>query len=166
MIPMHTKGLLAAAAVAAFGAGVVFSSPASALTIQECSAKYEAAKKDGSLKGQKWNDFRKAECGADAKPAAAAPAAASAAPAAAAKPAAPAAPAAAAKPAAPAATTAAVFPKAIDPKYAKESAGKAREKTCVDQYNANKAANANGGMKWIEKGGGYWSACNKALKGA
>ena len=39
-------------------------------------------------------------------------------------------------------------------------------KTCADQYNANKArGSGNGGMKWIEKGGGYWSACNKALKG-
>jgi hypothetical protein len=38
-------------------------------------------------------------------------------------------------------------------------------KTCADQYKANKATNANGGMKWIEKGGGYWSECNKRLKG-
>ena len=37
--------------------------------------------------------------------------------------------------------------------------------TCVDQYNANKASNANGGLKWIQKGGGYYSECNKRLKG-
>ena len=60
----------------------------------------------------------------------------------------------------------AVFPSAVDPKYAKESAGKARMHTCVDQYNANKASNGNGGMKWIQKGGGYYSECNKKLKGA
>ena len=65
---------------------------------------------------------------------------------------------------APAPVGSAVFPSALDPKYAKESAGKARMHTCVDQYNANKASNANGGMKWIEKGGGYYSACNKKLK--
>ena len=59
----------------------------------------------------------------------------------------------------------AVFPSAVDPKYAKESAGKGRMHTCVDQYNANKASNGNGGMKWIEKGGGYYSECNKQLKG-
>ena len=43
---------------------------ASALTPQECSAKYQAAKTAGTLGGQKWNDFRKAECGpgASAKP--------------------------------------------------------------------------------------------------
>ena len=60
----------------------------------------------------------------------------------------------------------AVFPNAVDAKYAKESAGKARLHTCVDQYNANKTTSGNGGMKWIEKGGGYYSECNKKLKGA
>src|SRR6188472_3627295 len=42
------------------------SAPAQALTMQECSAKYKAAQTAGTLKGMKWNDFRKAECGADA----------------------------------------------------------------------------------------------------
>ena len=59
----------------------------------------------------------------------------------------------------------AVFPTAVSPKYTNESAGKARMHTCVDQYKANKATNANGGLKWIEKGGGYYSECNKQLKG-
>ena len=74
---------------------------------------------------------------------------------------------AAAPAAAPAAPTGnAVFPSAVDPKYSKETAGKARMHTCVDQYNANKASNGNGGLKWIQKGGGYYSECNKKLKGA
>src|SRR6476661_4637379 len=160
--------LLCAVAVSAFAAfaAAIATSPAQALTAQECSAKYQAAKSAGTLAGQKWNDFRKAECGADATPAAApAPTAAAPAPA----PAAPkkeakkeAAPAAA--PAAPAGP--AVFPSAVDPKYSKESEGKARMHTCVDQYNANKTANANGGLKWIQKGGGYYSECTKKLKGA
>src|SRR5206468_600919 len=140
-------------------------SQANALTAQECSAKYQAAKSAGTLGGQKWNDFRKAQCGADA---AAAPAAAAPAPAAepketakkesrkeakeAAAPAAPSGPA--------------VYPNAVDPKYSKETAGKARMHTCVDQYNANKATNGNGGLKWIQKGGGYYSECTKKLKGA
>ena len=151
---IHAK-LFCAAALAAFA--FTAASPAQALTAQECSAKYQAAKKDGSLGTQKWNDFRKAQCGADATPAAAAPPA-------------PAAPKEAKKEAAPAAAPAApsgpaVFPNAVDPKYSKESEGKARMHTCVDQYNANKASNANGGMKWIQKGGGYYSECNKRLKG-
>jgi hypothetical protein len=58
-----------------------------------------------------------------------------------------------------------VFPTAVSPKYTNESAGTARMHTCRDQYNANKATNANGGLDWIiEKGGGYYSECNKRLK--
>jgi pyruvate/2-oxoglutarate dehydrogenase complex dihydrolipoamide acyltransferase (E2) component len=147
-------------------------SAAQALTMKECSAKYQDAQKANTLNGMKWNDFRKAQCGSEATatPAAAtapaAPAAPAAAPANPLKPAPAVAPAAPKPAAAPAAAGAAVFPKGIDPKYSTLSAGKGRQKTCVDQYNANKATNSNGGMKWIEKGGGYWSACDKALKGA
>jgi hypothetical protein len=156
-------------AVAVWGFAALLAAPsAQALTAQECSAKYQAAKKDGSLGAMKWNDFRKAQCGADATPAAAPTAAAPAAPAAPAEP-----KTAAKKEAAPAAAPAptmptgnAVFPNAVDAKYAKESPGKARLHTCVDQYNANKASNGNGGLKWIQKGGGYYSECNKKLKGA
>ena len=57
----------------------------------------------------------------------------------------------------------AVFPKAVDPKYAKEKEGKQRMQTCLDQYNANKKTNSNGGLTWIQKGGGYYSECNKKL---
>lgn len=114
-------------------AAVAFAAPASALTTQECSAKYQAAKAAGKLGDMKWNDFRKAQCGDT-------------------------------QAAAPAGATKAVLPKAIDPKYAKETSGKARMHTCRDQYRANKAANANGGLKWVQKGGGYYSLCNKALK--
>jgi hypothetical protein len=143
-------------------------SPAQALSMSECSAKYKAAKADGSLNGQKWTDFRKAQCGTDAAATPAAAPAAAPPPAAPKTAAAPAAPKTAAAPpaAAPMATGNAVFPSAVDPKYAKESAGKARMHTCVDQYNANKAGTGNGGMKWIMKGGGYYSECNKRLKGA
>ncbi|AWL99012.1 hypothetical protein [Bradyrhizobium amphicarpaeae] len=144
-------------------AALAMSAPAQALTSQECSAKYQAAKKDGSLGTMKWNDFRKAQCGADATSAAPAPTAAA--------PAAPAEPKQAKTEAAPAAAPTlpagpAIYPNAIDPKYAKETPGKGRLHTCVDQYNANKTTNGNGGMKWIQKGGGYYSECNKKLKGA
>jgi hypothetical protein len=157
--------LLCAAAITGFAALSAIA-PAQALTTQECSAKYQAAKTAGTLNGQKWNDFRKAQCGADATAAPAATPAAAPAPAPA-----PAAPKEAKKEAAPAAAPAlpsgpAVFPSAVDPKYAKESAGKARMHTCVDQYNANKTTNGNGGLKWIEKGGGYYSQFNTKLKGA
>ena len=147
--------LLCAVAVSGFAAFAA-TAPAQALTTQECSAKYQAAKAAGTLAGQKWNDFRKAQCGADASPVAA-PAARAA----------PAAPKEAKREATPAAPSGpAIFPLAVDPKYSKETAGKARMHTCVDQYNANKATNGNGGLKWIQKGGGYYSECTKKLKGA
>ena len=144
------------ASASAFALACFAATPAAALTMKECSAKYQDAKKANALKGQKWNDFRKAQCGDDD---------ANEADAAAAMPAETAAPAAApaAKPMGKA--KAAVFPKTVSQKYSNESAGKARLKTCADQYNANKAANANGELKWIEKGGGYWSQCNAKLKG-
>jgi hypothetical protein len=155
---MTIQARLFCAIAASSVAALLAAAPAQALTSQECSAKYQAAKKDGTLNGVKWNDFRKAQCGADATPTAAAPAA-------------PAEPKQAKKEAAPAAAPAmpagpAIYPNAVDPKYSKETAGKARLHTCVDQYNANKATNGNGGLKWIEKGGGYYSECNKRLKGA
>lgn len=136
----------------------VSASPAMALSTKECSAKYQAAKSAGTLGGKTWNEFRKTECATNA-PAATTDTT---------KPA-PAAEAAKEAPAKPSTTIAApssaVFPTAVSPKYAKESAGKARLHTCLDQYNANKASNGNGGLKWIVKGGGYYSECNKRLKG-
>ena len=62
-------------------------------------------------------------------------------------------------------TTKAVFPDAIAPKYSGENPDKARTHTCADQFTANKATNANDGLKWIEKGGGYYSECVSRLKG-
>lgn len=158
---MKSQITIASGILLAALANSVVSIPAHALTSKECSAKYKEAKKAGTLNGMKWADFRKAECGAQA---AAAPGSSGPAPA----------PAAAAAPAekkaprtpAPAATGNAVFPSAVNSKYASESAGKARLHTCADQYKANKATNANGGLKWIEKGGGYWSECDKHLKGS
>lgn len=163
------------AMIVATGATLIAMAPAQALTMQECSAKYQAAQTAGTLNGMKWNDFRKAQCGADATPAAATPAAAAPAATPAAAPAAPAArtaatpapaPAAAARAApAPAATGNVVFPTTVSSKYANESPGRARMHTCLDQYNANKATNANGGLRWVQSGGGYYSQCNTKLKG-
>lgn len=137
---------LAFATLSAASALTLTASTANALTAQECSAKYKTAKEANTLGGKTWNDFRKSECGDGAAPAAAT-----------------------AAPAKQAATTQAVgkvmFPKVISSKFATEKPAKARLHTCAEQYKANKAANANGGLRWIQKGGGYWSECNKVLKG-
>jgi hypothetical protein len=128
--------------------------PAQALTIKECSAKYKAAQQAGTLQGMKWSDFRKAECGSSASSTPASTAASGSS-----------APTATAREA-PSATGNAVFPRAVSPKYSSESPGKARMHTCLDQYHADKADNTLGGLKWIAKGGGYYSECNKRLKGS
>lgn len=174
---MKNKTLIAFGSVIAALGSVALSMPAQALTVKECSAKYQAAKQAGTLNGMKWNDFRREQCGHEAT--------ASPAPAPSPTPAArtpavgpgqtPAARTPAAAPrqrstartttAAPAATGNVVFPNAVSPKYANESPGRARLLTCRDQYQANKANNGNGGLRWIEKGGGYWSECNRHLKG-
>jgi hypothetical protein len=146
--------------IAAGGLALAAAVPAQALTMQECSAKYKAAQTAGSLNGQKWNDFRKEQCGSDAAAAPAATTAAAAPKAAEAKSSTPKSEAAAA-PASPA-----VYPGAVDSKYSKEPAHRGRLHTCADQWKANKASNATGGLRWIQKGGGYWSECNKKLKGS
>jgi hypothetical protein len=134
-------------------ASAAFVAPASALTMKECSVKYQAAKADGSAKDVKWNDYRAKFCGADA----------------AAEDAADDKEVAATTEKEPAkATTKApksvVFPNAIDKKYSSETPAKARLKTCVDTYHKNKDDGTLGDLKWIQKGGGYWSLCNTALK--
>lgn len=59
----------------------------------------------------------------------------------------------------------AVFPTVIAPKYSGEKdLDKALTKTCADQFTANKASNANGGLKWVEKDGGYYAECINRLK--
>ena len=142
---------IAVYAVALIGVIAMQSSSAHALSMTECSAKYKAAKAAGTLNGMKWNDFRRAQCGSEAT----------------ATPATVAAPAPAPSPAprlSPGTVGNAVFPRAVDPSYSDRSAGKARMETCLDQYKANKANNANGGLKWIQRGGGYYSECVKRLK--
>jgi hypothetical protein len=129
--------------VIAVVAGLSGLGPAAALTMQQCSAKYKAAQSSGEQKGLTWRQFRKANCGSGASPLATAPTGTGTA----------------------ALSPGATFPQAISPKYRTESAGKARMHTCLDQYRSNKTANANGGLRWIAKGGGYYSECNKRLKG-
>jgi len=138
---MKNAFLIASAVFLAAVAAVAVSAPAQALTMKECSAKYQAAKTAGTLNGMKWNDFRKSQCAEEA-PAVPPPAAET-------KPA----PApAAAKPAeAPAA-------KAQSPG---QQAMIARERACGAEWREAKAAGKiPTGQKWPQ----YWSECNKRKK--
>jgi hypothetical protein len=62
------------------------------------------------------------------------------------------------------ATAEAVFPSAISDKYSNEKPEQARQRTCLDQYMANKATNGNDGLVWQHKGAGYYSECKKRLQ--
>ncbi len=164
------KGHFIGSAIFSAIVGLALAGPVAAQSVRkECSEKYQAAKAAGTLNGQAWPQFY-SQCAAEAKtaapaaPPAAAPAATPAAPPPAAPPK-PAPAAAAPPPAAPAAAGAAVFPSAVSAAHASEKPGKARMLTCLDQYKANKETNGNGGLKWIQKGGGYYSQCNARLKG-
>jgi hypothetical protein len=148
----HAHVITGAGAAMLLAIGLLANSPASALTLKECSVKYKEAQAAG--KDMTWNVFRKAECGAEAAVAAADAAEAQ--------------PAATPTDAAEVperSSAAAVFPTEVSPRYSNEKPGIARLKTCSDQFNANKAVDANGGLRWIQKGGGYWSECTKHLKG-
>ncbi|WP_367117394.1 hypothetical protein [Mesorhizobium sp.] len=122
------------------------------LSMADCSAKYQAAKTGNTLNGMKWNDFRKSQCGAGASDDDTVPATDEA--------------NYTSDPETPTITApqGVKFPKAISNKYSSETPAKARMHTCLDQYYANKDANALGGLKWIQKGGGFYSLCNAALK--
>ncbi len=162
--------LLSFCSAAAIAAAFAMPAPAMALTMKECGAKYQAAKEANTLKGMKWNDFRKAECSDDDASEADAAAAEQEAEKAAPKPSAATKTAtdkpATEKTAAPkkSASGKASFPSDVSTKYASETPGKARMHTCLDQYRANKEAGVDQ-PKWIEKGGGYYSQCNAKLKG-
>lgn len=161
--PAVCKGLLVTAMI---GGGLMIGNPAGAAgSSKECHQQFEAAKKAGNVKGQTFKEYKAAFCKeetAQKKPEkvenrkgdtqknpdsgkvtnkkaadkdAVAPV-----------------------------TGNAVFPNSVDKKYASEKDGAARMHTCLDQYKANKANNKNDGLKWIQKGGGYYSECIKHLK--
>lgn len=124
-----------------------------------CGDKWRVAKESSATSGQTWMQFL-AKCRTET--------AAIVAPAASSKPVASIAETPAPASEKPAVATApgkpAVYPGAIASKLASEKPYRARQKTCSEQYQANKASGDNGGQRWLEKGGGYWSECNKRLK--
>ncbi|GGC27404.1 hypothetical protein HW511_07055 [Asaia siamensis] len=161
----HGHALLASLML---GGAALASPSALALTAKECHAKFQAAEKAGTMNGQKYKDFKAAQCGDVSTQTAQQNMPAAEKEAAADKPVttdAPASPGAgiASKPST-ASSGNVVFPTAVSPQYAKLSAGKARMKTCLDQYHANQQSGGNGSLKWIQKGGGYYSQCNAKLK--
>ncbi|MDB5641391.1 MAG: hypothetical protein JWN07_708 [Hyphomicrobiales bacterium] len=126
-------------------------------SMKACGEKWQAAKAANATQGATWPKFL-TECRASLAQPAVAVAAVTNPPSAKAQDAAP--------PAAAGAAASPVFPGAVPAKFADLRPSQARQKTCSEQYQANKATNGNAGMRWLEKGGGYWSLCNRKLKGA
>ena len=172
------------AALAAFGfsvqaAGAAAQEGASGATrenvMKACGDKWRAVRDAETAKGVTWPQFLSG-CRASTAAAARAPSPASAATSqqgtsqqgtsqqAGAQPSAAQAVAAAPGPAATPARNGPVFPDIVSPRHSSERPALARQRTCADQFRANKAAAANGGLRWIERGGGYWSQCNAHLK--
>ncbi len=120
--------------------------------MKECSARYQQAKADGSLGSLKWNDFRKQRCGsgADDDDAPSIDEASYD-----------------AEPERPVtrAPRGVVFPRAVSAKFRNETPAKQRMRTCLESYYDNKDNNTLSGLRWIQKGGGYYSLCNNRLKG-
>ena len=126
------------------------------LTVKECSALYQSAKAANTLNGMKWNDFRSTKCTTDTQDAPDDADVAKDAPD-------PVEPAVIANVSVPKGVK---MPKAVNAQYADQSAGKARMHTCVDAYHANKEAGTLNGLRWIQKGGGFYSICNSKIKAA
>lgn len=120
------------------------------LTFKECGAKYQAAKADGSLGDRKWLDYRRDVCGIQPRAPAAnvsiapAPSEASQAE----------------------AISRLVFPTALATGIEAKKPSEARMRTCLKSYHQAKQAGALYGVRWIQKGGGYYSLCNARLKQA
>jgi hypothetical protein len=141
---MKTQVVIASGILLAALASTVPTVPAHALTMKECSVKYQAAKDAGTLKGQTWNEFRKAECGGEAAegPAQTTPP-----------------PATASAPASTPAPAATKPPKTGSPG---RDAMIARERACGKEWKEAKAAGKTEGMKWPQ----YWHECDQRKKAA
>jgi hypothetical protein len=142
--------VLAVTALAAWGVA-----PASALTMKECGETYRAAKEGGTLNGMDWAAFRKEKCATSATESVSSDTVKTATQ-----------PkkendAAVAPTVAPAGVT---FPTTLAAEFKTEKPAKARMKTCLQGYHGNKEAGTLNGLRWIQKGGGYYSLCNAKLK--
>ncbi|MBN9218929.1 MAG: hypothetical protein J0I79_13325 [Mesorhizobium sp.] len=150
-MPSLKLAVLAVTALVAWGIA-----PASALTMKECGETYRAAKEGGTLNGMDWAAFRKEKCAASATESVSAGTVKTALP-----------PkketsTAVAPTVAPAGVT---FPTTLAAEFQTEKPAKARMKTCLQGYHGNKEAGTLNGLRWIQKGGGYYSLCNARLKG-
>ena len=137
--------LFAAFALPAFAQGVA--PPAQPLSLKECGLKYRAAKTDGSLGNRKWLDYRRSDGGIR-------PSAVTAQR-----------PRVRSEASRSEALRRLIFPVSLAGEFSGQKPWEARMRTCLKSYREAKKAGTLYGVKWVEKGGGYYSECNKRLKG-
>jgi hypothetical protein len=116
------------------------------LSFKECGAKYRSAKADGSLGARKWLDYRRAECGITADAFRQPPSRSEASRA--------------------EATRRLAFPVALASEFSSQKPWEARMRTCLKSYREQKKAGTLYGVKWVERGGGYYSLCSAKLREA
>ncbi len=118
------------------------------LSFKACGEKYQTAKADGSIGGRKWLEFRRIECGIGAKTSQV-------------------------RQPAPVVTSEAVasellrrvaFPGEVAGEFSDQKPAQQRMRTCLKSYHANKQAGTLAGLRWVQKGGGYYSQCTAKLK--
>jgi len=119
---------------------------ANPLSFKACGAKYQAAKADGSLGGRKWLDYRRVECGITADAIRKQPVRSEV--------------------SRTEATRRLPFPAALASEFSDRKPWEARMRTCLKTYHEAKKAGALYGVKWVEKGGGYYSLCSARLRQA
>lgn len=116
------------------------------LSFKECGAKYRAAKADGSLGDRKWLNYRHSECGITAATFRQPPVRSEA--------------------SRTEAMSRLTFPVALAAEFNGQKPWEARMRTCLKSYREAKKAGTLYGVKWVEKGGGYYSLCSAKLRDA
>jgi len=116
------------------------------LSLKECGANYRAAKADGSLGDRKWADYRRSACGITATPNRQSPARSEA--------------------AMSETTRRLTFPANLAKEFSDRKPWEARMRTCLKTYREAKKAGTLFGVRWVEKGGGYYSLCSARLREA
>lgn len=123
------------------------------LSFKACGEKYRAAKADGSLGERKWMEFRRVDCGIGSGTGSA-------------RRAQQAATVALSEAATGEALRRVSFPLELSGEFDGQTPAQQRMRTCLKSYHANKQAGTLAGLRWIQKGGGFYSLCSAKLKAA
>lgn len=118
---------------------------AAPLSFKVCGARYQEAKKAGELRGRTWIEFRRTDCGIRGGQGAVT-----------------------IGPRSEATSAEALrrvsFPSQLAGEFHDRKPAQQRMRTCLKSYHANKEAGTLAGLRWVQRGGGYYSLCTARLK--